>query len=272
MSIEINDAFDVQGPKAADVKMFVGDGQYMDYAKKEDIDLPLRYKGMVVYEMLAGVYKQYRLETGTADVDFKEVGFINNVIETVDELLTLDGRFNTVIVSDLDRGGIFVYNEYAGDDDEGTVFSKWVRQYSGVVNVRWFGKMNLEATWLAAGLVNIYAEVDSGTYGLDTDDIDLSYINYFSYGNVIIHDHSTISVYNYIPVIKLLESRMLSVESDMNLKADITDMNLKAPKATPIFTGIASFWGGVQMIDLPTSDPGNLGTLWNDSGTIKISS
>jgi len=48
--------------------------------------------------------------------------------------------YKTVIVDDIDRGGIFVYDaSRIADNDGGTVFNGWVRQYSRAVNVKWFG-------------------------------------------------------------------------------------------------------------------------------------
>lgn len=73
-------------------------------------------------------------------------------LDTIEDLATYTGS-GLVIVKDLNRGGIFVSktgvdidpntgNLYAVND--GTVFAKsgggfWIRQYSGAVNVKWFG-------------------------------------------------------------------------------------------------------------------------------------
>ena len=44
------------------------------------------------------------------------------------------------VVRDLDRGGTFIYDSTkVADDNQGTNFNGWVRQYSGAVNVKWFG-------------------------------------------------------------------------------------------------------------------------------------
>ncbi len=74
-------------------------------------------------------------------------------IETIEEFTTVPSWFNTVIVKDINRGGTFVAKTNVDIDPNtgsvytvngGTVFAKsgggfWVRQYSGAVNVKWFG-------------------------------------------------------------------------------------------------------------------------------------
>ena len=63
---------------------------------------------------------------------------------TVDTVAAMEALTPTYgqscIVTDLDRGGIFVYDSgLVGSDNQGTNFSGWIRQYSGAVNVKWFG-------------------------------------------------------------------------------------------------------------------------------------
>lgn len=66
---------------------------------------------------------------------------INYTVETVDELLTLAGEENAVVVvTDENRGGTFVYRSAnASENNGGTIFNGWCRQYDGAVNVKWFG-------------------------------------------------------------------------------------------------------------------------------------
>lgn len=73
-------------------------------------------------------------------------------LDTIEDLTTYTGS-SLVIVKDLNRGGIFVSKTEIDIDPNtgslytvngGTVFAKlgggfWVRQYSGAVNVKWFG-------------------------------------------------------------------------------------------------------------------------------------
>lgn len=74
-------------------------------------------------------------------------------VEVIGDLITVPSEFNTVIVKDINRGGTFVSKTAVDIDpntgslyavNSGTVFAKlgggfWVRQYSGAVNVKWFG-------------------------------------------------------------------------------------------------------------------------------------
>ena len=63
------------------------------------------------------------------------------VVDSVDRLTTdLKSSSDTVVVKDINRGGIFVYDENKSDvNDGGTIFNGWVRQYDGVLNALWFG-------------------------------------------------------------------------------------------------------------------------------------
>ena len=54
---------------------------------------------------------------------------------------------DSCVVTDLDRGGLFIYDSTeVGNDNQGTNFSGWIRQYSGAVNVKWFGALGIGAT------------------------------------------------------------------------------------------------------------------------------
>lgn len=63
------------------------------------------------------------------------------VVKTVDDLSLIDTvAYSTAIVKDIDRGGTFIYdNSKALENNSGTVFNGWVRQYDVAVNVKWFG-------------------------------------------------------------------------------------------------------------------------------------
>jgi hypothetical protein len=65
-------------------------------------------------------------------------------VDTVDDLANLSGEDKQVcIVSDEDRGGVFVYNSSkSSENDGGIVFNGWVRKYEGPVNVKWFATMD----------------------------------------------------------------------------------------------------------------------------------
>lgn len=66
---------------------------------------------------------------------------IKFTVDTVNELLTITGEENQVIVvSDENRGGTFIYRSAKSTvNDGGVTFNGWCRQYSGAVNVKWFG-------------------------------------------------------------------------------------------------------------------------------------
>lgn len=115
--IEINDGISVQGPKAADSKMFVGDGQYMDYDTKEDIPIELRFKNMVIYEMINDVYKIYRLEEGVSDTDFKELASVTP--EVLALLAPLDNPAFTGTVTGINKTMVGLNNvDNTSDDDK----------------------------------------------------------------------------------------------------------------------------------------------------------
>ena len=60
-------------------------------------------------------------------------------LDTVAQLTLATGTNGDVAhVSESGRGGIFIYDSTA-TDNQGTIFGKWVRQYEGAVNVKWFG-------------------------------------------------------------------------------------------------------------------------------------
>jgi polygalacturonase len=63
------------------------------------------------------------------------------VVESVDELTSdLKSASDTVIVKDMLRGGIFIYDATKADiKDGGVIFNGWVRQFEGPLNVHWFG-------------------------------------------------------------------------------------------------------------------------------------
>jgi len=61
-------------------------------------------------------------------------------VDTINDFPLDASDGDTVIVRDLNRGGTFIYDstKVAGHND-GTNFNGWIRQYSGAVNVKWFG-------------------------------------------------------------------------------------------------------------------------------------
>jgi hypothetical protein len=77
----------------------------------------------------------------------------------------------------MNRGGTFVYDDTkSAENNGGTVFDGWVRQYSGAVNVKWFGAVGDGVTddTLAIQKSSLYSVyIPNGTYKL-TDKITFS--------------------------------------------------------------------------------------------------
>jgi len=61
-------------------------------------------------------------------------------VDTINDFPLDASDGDTVIVRDLDRGGTFIYDSSkVAEHNNGTNFNGWIRQYSGAVNVKWFG-------------------------------------------------------------------------------------------------------------------------------------
>lgn len=110
------------------------------------------------------------------------------VVDTVEDLLTIPSSYVTAVVRDLNRGGTFIWSP-TGTANGGTVFAGatgyWVRQYSGAVNVKWFGAKGDGTNELTIfqNIANSIKDGDSlyipaGTYkgGTESSDDDLYYM------------------------------------------------------------------------------------------------
>lgn len=62
-------------------------------------------------------------------------------VDTIADLLSLDvDLYSNAFVKEDGRGGVFIYDAtQSAVNNDGTIFNGWVRQYDGVVNVKWFG-------------------------------------------------------------------------------------------------------------------------------------
>lgn len=61
-------------------------------------------------------------------------------VKTLEDLLTTPTEVGVAVVTELTRGGVFVYQEAQKNvNNGGTIIKGWVRQYDGDVNVKWYG-------------------------------------------------------------------------------------------------------------------------------------
>lgn len=61
-------------------------------------------------------------------------------VSTINDLAALNKDIGMAYVADLKRGGFFLFNkEFESKNDGGTIFNGWVRQFSGLCDVKWFG-------------------------------------------------------------------------------------------------------------------------------------
>jgi len=61
-------------------------------------------------------------------------------VDTINDFPLDANDGDTVIVRDLNIGGTFIYDSSkVAEHNDGTNFNGWIRQYSGAINVKWFG-------------------------------------------------------------------------------------------------------------------------------------
>ena len=98
------------------------------------------------YGILSGTWsdksEEFKAQTNNLALEIQSIGenaFNAISVNTIEDLATYTGT-GLVMVKDINRGGTFIYdsNEVA-NDNQGTNFNGWIRQYSGEVNVMWFG-------------------------------------------------------------------------------------------------------------------------------------
>lgn len=65
---------------------------------------------------------------------------VSYAVKTLEALRTAPVEVGVAVVTELNRGGVFVYQADKKDiDNKGTIIKGWVRQYDGDVNVKWYG-------------------------------------------------------------------------------------------------------------------------------------
>jgi hypothetical protein len=86
-------------------------------------------------------------------------------VDTINDFPTVASNGDVVIVRDSNRGGTFVYDStQSAVNNGGTIFDGWVRQYSGAVNVKWFGAKGDGVTDDTVSLTNVFNYCIAATY------------------------------------------------------------------------------------------------------------
>ena len=65
---------------------------------------------------------------------------VSYAVKTLDDLLTAPIEVGVAVVTEPNKGGVFLYQDSKKDiNNGGTIIKGWVRQYDGDVNVKWYG-------------------------------------------------------------------------------------------------------------------------------------
>ena len=93
----------------------------------------------VIIQSTGALY--YRDGVSWIQVQISDIGDPIQVVSTVDELSSIDSnQIQIAIVSDTNRGGLFIYLESNKEiDDSGIIFNGWTRQYTGLQSLYWYG-------------------------------------------------------------------------------------------------------------------------------------
>lgn len=99
-------------------------------------DTPTDYMGDYKFALVKETGQYYFFENG----NWTTPSNVSYQVSTLDELKTAPADSKVCMVTDLVRGGIFVYNADTKDiDNGGTIIDGWERQFFGEADVKWFG-------------------------------------------------------------------------------------------------------------------------------------
>ena len=86
------------------------------------------------------------------EVDIGEIALTRTTVADMIDIVAPSDN-DVCVVTDKNQGGTFVYDSSKiTEDNKGTNFNGWIRQYSGAVNVKWFGAIG--DYYLVDGTVN----------------------------------------------------------------------------------------------------------------------
>ena len=177
--------------------------------------LPESYSGEVFTLPAPDPFKMFRWNsTGEYIENIDPTSILDTVngiiVENVTDLINIDVSVHkTAIVRDINRGGTFIWNS-TGTANGGTVFAGttgyWIRQYSGAVNVKWFGAVGdgvtddtiviLSAVSYLSGMGGGTIYFPNGTYNISsTINITHSNIRIIGEGSSEFHDAGTNASY-----------------------------------------------------------------------------
>jgi len=110
-------------------------------------------------------------------------------VATVEDLVSIDTNVTlTAIVRDKTRGGVFVYdNTRADENDGGTVFNGWCREFNGICNAVWFLTDITDMDTTVQDLNNMFANTDFYSYYIPHE---------VNYGSDIAHNGSIFTKLN----------------------------------------------------------------------------
>jgi len=98
-----------------------------------------------------------------------------SVVDTIEELESLDGLAGVAIVKDKNRGGTFVFDESRiNENDGGVVFNGWVRQKINRIETKWFSGNDYEmlSNAIDASIkLDIPMFINTGIYNIGTQEL-----------------------------------------------------------------------------------------------------